>query len=122
MLMSTASLKRPIRAPSCPHWARPSRQRVDIASACAATERPFRSASAGVDPRLEVARPKLGKGEHEIPEVPFGVDAQGGDAVDRRFFEQRQAEAGFAAAGHPDADRVGREVLRVVENRNLIGL
>ena len=45
------------------------------------------------------------------------VDADGRDAVDGGFLQQRQAQAGLAAAGHADADGVGRQVLRVVEHQ-----
>ncbi len=70
---------------------------------------------AGVDPGLEVFRPQLRKGQCEVGDVAFRVDDDGGNAVDRGLLEQRHAEAGLAAAGHADADRMRRQVARVVQ-------
>src|SRR5262249_44480795 len=39
-----------------------------------------------------------------------------GDAVEQRLLDERQAQAGLAAAGHADAHRVGDEILRVIED------
>src|SRR5262249_53930016 len=68
-----------------------------------------------VDPGLEVRRPELREGEREVPEIALRVDGDGGDAVDRGLLEERDPEPGLAAAGHADADRVGREVARLEE-------
>ena len=57
-----------------------------------------------------------GEVEGEVAEVAFGVDGDDGDAVQRGFFEQGDAEAGFAGAGHADDDGVGGEVGSVVED------
>ena len=48
-------------------------------------------------------RHEIGKGQQQVAEVALGVDRDRGDAVDRRFLEQRDAQAGLAAAGHADA-------------------
>ena len=69
-----------------------------------------------VDPRPELLGGELRKGEQQVAHVALGIDHQRGDAVDGRLFEQADAEAGLAAAGHADADRVGHQVLRVVEH------
>ena len=57
-----------------------------------------------------------GEVQGEVAEVAFGVDGDDGDAVQRGFFEQGDAEAGFAGAGHADDDGVGGEVGCVVED------
>ena len=57
-----------------------------------------------------------GEGEQEVREITLGIDEDGRDAVDRRFLDQGQAEAGLAAAGHAHADRVGDQIPRVVED------
>ncbi len=69
----------------------------------------------GIDPRREVLGPKLGEREHEVAQVALRVDDDRRDPVDGRLLEQRQAQAGLAAPRHADADGVGDEVARVVE-------
>ena len=64
----------------------------------------------------EVGGAARGEVEGEVAEVAFGVDGDDGDAVQRGFFEQGDAEAGFAGAGHADDDGVGGEVGGVVED------
>ena len=75
-----------------------------------------------VDPRGEVLRAELREGEAEVREVALRVDEEHGDAVEQRLLDEREAEARLAAARHPDADRVGDEVLRVVEEEARAGL
>ena len=58
-----------------------------------------------------------GKVSSRLPRSPFGSIAIDRDAVDRGLLEQRDREAGLAAAGHADDHGVGRQVLRVVEQR-----
>ena len=57
-----------------------------------------------------------GKRSSRLPRSPFGSIAIDGNAVDRRFFEEREAQARLAAAGHADANGVRHEVPRVVED------
>ena len=64
-----------------------------------------------VDPRPKSSGARFGKRQQQVGEVALGVDDDRGDAVDRGLFEQRDAQAGLAAAGHADADGVGDEVL-----------
>ena len=68
----------------------------------------------GVDPGAEVRRGEVGELEKEVGEVAFGVDEDGGDAVDGRLLHHREGEAGLAGARHAHDHRVGREVLRIV--------
>ena len=75
-----------------------------------------------VDPRPEVFRLEPGEREQQVGEIALGIDDDGRDAVDGRFLDQRQAQAGLAAAGHADADRVGDQVLRVVEDQAVLRL
>ena len=107
-----------MRAPSWPHSARPfaPAARPSASANCSARE-PLPRRLVGIDPGREVLGAQLGKGEQQVGEVALGIDGDRRDAVDRRLFEQRQAQAGLAAAGHADADGVRRQVLRVVEQR-----
>jgi hypothetical protein len=73
-----------------------------------------------VDPGAEVVGLEAGEGEEQIGEVALGIDEDGRDAVDGRLLDERQAEAGLAAAGHAHADRVGDQVLRVVEDEAVL--
>ena len=70
-----------------------------------------------VDPGLELRGAEAGKGQHQVRDVALRVDHERRDAVERGLLEERDAEARLAAAGHADADRVRREVPRVVHQR-----
>ena len=70
-----------------------------------------------VDPGEEVGTLEIGKRQQQVREIPLRIDDEGRDVVDRRLFEQGEAQARLAAAGHADADGVGDEVLRVVEDQ-----
>ena len=70
-----------------------------------------------VDPGLELRGAEAGKGQHQVRDVALRVDHERRDAVERGLLEQRDAKARLAAAGHADADRVGRQVPRVVHQR-----
>ena len=72
-----------------------------------------------VDPRGEVLRSEVREGEQQVGEVPLRVDGDRRDPVDQRLFQEREAEPGLAAPRHPDADRVGDQVLGVVEDQRL---
>ena len=74
----------------------------------------FACGFARIDPRREVFGAQLRKGQQQIAEVAFGVDGDSRHAIDRGFFEQRQAQTGLPAAGHADADRVRGQVARVI--------
>jgi hypothetical protein len=75
-----------------------------------------------VDPGPEVLGPEAREGEQQVGQIALGIDEQRRHAVQRRLLDQGQAEAGLAAAGHPDAHRVGDQILRVVEEEILGGL
>ncbi len=70
-----------------------------------------------IDPRLEIAGREIGKGEQQVREIALRIDRDDGNAVDQRFFEQRDAESRLAAARHADDDAVRDEVAGVVEDR-----
>ena len=74
---------------------------------------------ARIDPRQELGRFQVRKRQQQVAEVALGIDADRRDAVDAGLFEQRQAQAGLAAAGHADADGVRGEIARVVEQQVL---
>jgi hypothetical protein len=69
------------------------------------------------DVRQEVAGREVGEGEQQVREVALRIDHQRRDAVERRLFEEHDAEAGLAAPGHADDRGVGHEVAHVVEER-----
>ena len=69
----------------------------------------------GVDPGLEVCGGEVGEVEEGVGDVAFGVNHQRGDTLQGGFFEQADAQPGFAGAGHADDDGVGGEVGGVVE-------
>jgi len=69
----------------------------------------------GVDPRREVFGAEIRECQKKIRQVTFGIDDDRRNPVDRRLLEQADAEAGFATAGHSDANGVGYEILRFVE-------
>ncbi len=72
---------------------------------------PLRAASAGSTQGRKSAGREIGERQQQVAEVALGVDDEGRDAVDRGLLEQRDAQAGLAAAGHADADRVRGQVL-----------
>ena len=71
-----------------------------------------------VDPRPEILRRRaLGNVSSRLPRSPFGSMAITGTPSIAASSMSDEAEAGLAAAGHADADRVGDEIARVVEDR-----
>ena len=69
-----------------------------------------------VDPRPELRRRELRERQQEVAQIAFRVNRDDRDAIDRCLFDEREAQARLAAAGHADADGVGHEVARVVEH------
>ena len=59
-----------------------------------------------IDPGREILATELRKRQHQVRQIPLGIDDQRRDTVDRRFFEQTDAKAGLAASGHADANGV----------------
>ncbi len=70
-----------------------------------------------VYPRAELAGGESRERQQQVAQIALGVDRDHGDAVDGRFFDQRQAQAGLAAAGHADADGVRDQIAGVVEHQ-----
>ncbi len=68
-----------------------------------------------VDPGTKVGRPQLGKRQQQVAQVSLRIDGDRRDAVQGRFFQQRQAQPRLAAAGHPHAHGVRRQIARLVE-------
>ena len=75
----------------------------------------------GVYPWLKILPPQFGKGEKQISKVSLGIDDDGRDSIEGGFFKNGQTKTGLPAAGHPDADGVGDEITRVVEDREVAG-
>ena len=70
-----------------------------------------------VEPGDKIGRTQLRKGEQQVAQIPLGIKHNGRDAVQRRLFQQANPQAGLAAAGHPHADSVGREVASFQQQR-----
>ena len=70
-----------------------------------------------IDPREEVLGTQLGKAQEQVAQVSLGIDRDHRDAVDRRLFQQGDSQPGLAAAGHPHANGVRGQVLRLVEQQ-----
>ncbi len=68
-----------------------------------------------IHPGAEVGGGELGEGEQEVAHVAFGINDESGDAVNGGFLDDANAEAGFAGAGHADADGVGGEVFGFIQ-------
>jgi len=75
---------------------------------------PLRAASPR-PPRAKVIGLQVREREQQVADVAFRVDRDRWHAVDGGLLEQRQAQAGLAAAGHADAHGVRGQVARVVE-------
>ena len=71
----------------------------------------------GIHPRREVGGREFRKGQQQVAEVALGVNGNDRHAVDRRFFDQPNTQAGFPAARHAGDDPVGHEVGRVIQQR-----
>lgn len=71
----------------------------------------------GVDPGLEVGGGEGGEVKEGVGDVAFGVNHEGGDALEGGFFKQADAQPGFTGASHADDNGVGGEVGGVVEER-----
>jgi hypothetical protein len=69
-----------------------------------------------VDPRREIFSLGARKAEQQIRDVTLRVDHDRRYAVDGRLFEQADAQTGLAAAGHAHAQRVRRQMSRVVQH------
>ena len=78
---------------------------------------PLRRASSSLIHGRKSSGAQSGNVSSRLPRSPLGSMTIAGNAVDRRLFEQREAEAGLAAAGHADADGVRHQVLGVVEQQ-----
>ena len=71
---------------------------------------------AGIDPRREVCRARLGNVRRRFSEIALRVDGQTGMPSIAASSMSVMPEPGLAAAGHADADGVGQEIAGVVED------
>src|SRR6185369_15031715 len=53
-----------------------------------------------IDPWAEVFGAKFRKRKEKVSQIALGIDDDRRDAVDRRLFQQRDAQPGLSAAGH----------------------
>jgi len=73
-----------------------------------------------IDPGREVRRAQRGEGQQQVGDVALGVNDDGRDVVQHRLFEQGDAQAGLAAAGHAQHDGVRGQVARIIVD-DLVG-
>lgn len=73
-----------------------------------------------VHPGGEVLRAKLRERQQQIGDVALGINDDRGNAVQRRLFQQRDAQTRLATARHAQHDRVRGQVARVVVD-HLVG-
>ena len=122
MATSAASRSRWIRAPSSPHSPSPFRQSSACWAAYASSASPLRRASSSLTHGAKSSGRSSRKGQAEVGQIALRVDEEHGDAVEQRLLDEREAEAGLAAARHPDAHGMGDEILGVVEEEPGLGL
>ena len=108
-----------MRAPSWPHSARPFDHFAASAAANASGVWPARRASSASTHGAKSAGGESREGEQQVAEVAFRIDRDHGHAVDRRFFDQVDAKAGLAAAGHAGDHGMRDEVRRIVKKRRV---
>ena len=115
--------RRPPSAGRCARRPRPTRRgpsttgRRSARRTRRARRRPAAASASSIHGRKSSGS-SSGNVSSRFAEVALRVDDHRRDAVEHRLLDQRDAEPGLAGAGHPDADRVGDEVLRVVEDRD----
>ncbi len=51
-----------------------------------------------------------------VGEVALGVNEDGGDALERGFFQQDDAQTGFTRPGHTNDDAMGNQVLGIIKS------
>ncbi len=59
--------------------------------------------------------------QQQVCDIPFGVDHQRRDAVQRRFFQHADAQTGLAGAGHTDHEGMCGQVSWIVEQGLVAG-
>ena len=95
----------------------PSSSAAACSAANSGTSFPARRASSSLTQGAKSSGARSGNVSSEIREVALRIDDDDGNAVDGGLLDDRDAEAGLAAAGHADAERVGDEILRVVQHQ-----
>ena len=71
----------------------------------------FTSGLVGVDPRLKIGRGQVREMHQGIGNVPLGIDHNGWDVVQCRFFQQIEAKAGLARASHAHNHSMGHQII-----------
>ena len=69
-----------------------------------------------VQPGLEVLRREFRKVQEQVGQVAFGVNNDGGDILEGGLFEDANAQAGLARAGHAGDESVRSQVGGIVED------
>jgi hypothetical protein len=70
----------------------------------------------GVDPGAEALGLQVGELQQQVGHVAFGVNQDAGHPIQGSLFQQTDTQAGFAAAGHSYAHRMGRQVACIVDD------
>ena len=122
MVKSAASRRRLMRSPSWPHLAKPSFHARGLRGGELVGGQAFARRVPFVHPGTEVLGPQLGEGEQQVGQIALRIDDQSGDPVDRRLFEETDAQTGLAAARHPHTDTVRHQVFGIVQEEVLAKL
>ncbi len=96
------------------HCCNPLRQESAASAAAWSSDFPARRAISGSIQGWKSCGASAREVQQEVGQVPFGIDDDGRDALQRRFFEQGNAQTGFPGAGHPGDHRVGGQVGGIV--------
>ena len=77
----------------------------------------FSSRIVVIDPGLEIFGFHIGKLQQQIGDVPFRIDHDRRNMVQRSLFKKSDAESGFSTSCHADAECMRCQIARVVMNR-----
>jgi hypothetical protein len=69
-----------------------------------------------IDPGTKLFGRERRERQQQIAEIPLRIDHQRRNAIDCRFLQQIDTQAGLTAARHPDTDRVRHQIFRVVQH------
>ena len=119
---SAASRSRLMRAPSSPHSASPFFHRSACSAAKSAVDFPARRASSSFTHGAKSSGRRSGNVSSRLVRSPLGSMTMTGTPSIAASSMTRDAQPGLAAARHADAQRVGDEILGVVEHQVVGGL
>ncbi len=69
-----------------------------------------------IDPGAKIIGLQLRKIQQQIRQIPFGIDGDHRNVVNKGLFQQSDAKTGLAASRHADDDRVGIQIFGVIQH------